>query len=144
MEKKTSWDDIPSLEGVGVEWEFKPENTLGKRSVVRINAEDISGLFEVKEIFVKIATAKETHTGRLLDVSKGGLSLSLPVSLEENLPIKVGFFLGTMKIISKALVRHVYKIGEQYATGIQFVDLNVESAEYLAGLYASKILHHTP
>lgn len=142
MEKK-SWDDIPSLEGAGVDWNFKPETPLGKRSFVRINADDISGLFEVKEIFVKVATAKGTHIGRLLDISKGGLSLRIPVSLEENLPVKVGFLLGTMKIISKALVRHSHKIGEKYTMGVQFIDINEESAAYIDELYASKVLHHT-
>jgi hypothetical protein len=144
MEKKTGWDDIPSLEGLGVEWEYAPENPLGKRKFVRINAEDITGLFEVKEILVKIATAQATHTGRLLDISKGGLMLSLPVLLEDNLAIKVGLFLGTTKVISKAVVKHTSKTGEWYSTGIQFVDLNEETAQYIAGLYASKILHHSP
>jgi len=143
MEKKTSWDDIPSLDGLSVEWEYKPETALGKRAFVRLNTEDIVGLFAVKEIFVKIATAQQTHTGRLLDISKGGLSLRLPVFLEENLPVKVGFFLGTVKVISKATIRHTRKVDTQYTTGIEFVDLNKESAEFIGGLYASKILHHT-
>lgn len=144
MEKKTTqWDDIPSLEGLGVEWEYKPETVLGKRKFVRINSADLFGLFEVKEVFVKIATTKLTHTGRLLDISKGGLSLSLPVSLEDNLPVKVGFILGSVKVISKALVRHTRKEGEFYVSGIKFIDLDNDTAEYIGGLYASKILHHT-
>jgi len=49
MEKKTSWDDIPSLEGIGVDWEYKPVTTLGKRGFVRLNSEEIHVLFEVKE-----------------------------------------------------------------------------------------------
>ena len=143
MGKKTCWDDIPSLEGVGVEWEYKPETSLGKRTFVRINAADLTGLFEVKEIPVKLATAQTTYNGRLLDVSKGGLSLSLPVSLEENLPVKVGFFLGSFKVISKAIIRHTRKEGALYTTGIEFIDLNNDTAEYIGGLYASKILRHT-
>jgi len=64
----------------------------------------------------------------LFDINKGGLLLSLPVLLEVNQPIKGGFFLGKIKILSKALVKHIAKIEEQYATGIEFVDLNSESA----------------
>ena len=143
MEKKPSWDDIPSLEGMGVEWEYKPETSLGKRAFVRINAADLSGLFEVKEISVKLATAQTPYSGRLLDISKVGLSLSLSVALEENLPVKVGFFLGSIKVISKAIIRHSNKEGVLYTTGIQFIDLNNDTAEYIGGLYASKILHHT-
>ena len=143
MEKKSRWDDIPSLEGLGVEWEYKPETALGKRTFVRINAADLSGLFEVKEIFVKIATAQKTYTGRLLDISKGGISLSLPVSLADNLPVKVGFILGSVKVISMAVIRHTRQEGTLYTTGIKFIDLNNDTAEYIGGLYASKILRHT-
>jgi hypothetical protein len=145
MEKKTSWDDIPSLEGLGVEWEYQPETALGKRAFVRINNDTLTGLFAVKEILVKIATAQQTsYTGRLLDISKSGLSISLPVALAENLPVMVGLFLGTVKVISKATIRQTRKEGATYTTGIQFVDLNKDAAEYIGGLYASKILHHSP
>jgi hypothetical protein len=143
MEKNTSWDDIPSLEGLGVEWEYQPETALGKRAFARINTDDLAGLFAVKKIFVKIATAQQTYTGRLLDISKGGLSASLPVSLAENLPVKVGLFLGTVKVISKAIIRQTRIEGAMYTTRIQFIDLNKESAEYIGGIYASKILQHT-
>jgi len=144
MKSKTSWNDIPSLEGVGVDWEFKPESTLGRRSCIRLIDEDIFELFEIKDIIVTIATAKGNYTGRLRDISKGGLSLSVPILLEINLPLKVGFFLGKVKIISKALVKHTSKIGERYLTGIQFVDIDEKSAEYINGLHASKILRHKP
>lgn len=144
MEKKTNWDAIPSLDGLKVDWEYTPDNPLGKRSFVRMNAEEIVGMFEVKEILVKIATANSTHTGRLLDISKGGIALSLPVSLAAEQPIKLGFFLGSKKIISRAIVKHVNKLEEDgsFLTGVQFVDLDQETAQYIAGLYASKILRH--
>jgi len=144
MKSKISWNDIPSLVGVGVDWGFKPESLLGKRSFIRLVDEDIFGLFEVKDIIVKIATAKNNYTGHLLDISTGGLSLSVPALLETNLPVKVGFFLGNVKIISKALVKRASKKGTRYITGIQFIDLDEESAEYINGLHASKILRHKP
>jgi len=144
MDKKNRWDDIPSLEGIGVDWEYKPVTTLGKRRFVRLDSEEIHVLFEMKDIFVKVSTVKETYTCHLLDINKGGLSLILPVLLEVNQPIKVGFLLGRMKILSKALVKHTSKIGERYLTGIQFVDIDEKSAEYINGLHASKILRHKP
>ena len=144
MEKKTSWDDIPSLDGLGVDWEYKPTTSLGKRSHVRMNSEDIAELFAVEKIFVKIATAQQTYTGRLLDISEGGLLLSLPVLLEENIPVNVGFFLGTVKILSRAAIKRSQKKEDSYTTGVKFVDLKKEYAEYIGGLYASKILHHSP
>jgi len=144
MKSKMSWDDIPSLEGVGVDWGFKPESPLGRRSFIRLIDEDIFELLDVKDVIVTIATAKENYTGRLRDISKGGLSLSVPILLETNLPIKVGFFLGKVKIVSKAVVKHTAKIEERYTTGIQFVDIDEKSAEYINGLHASKILRHKP
>jgi hypothetical protein len=144
MKKNISWDDIPSTNGLGVEWEYKPNSPLGKRTYIRINNMAISKLFAVSEIYVKVVTAKGKYTGMLLDISTGGLSITLPVLLEENLPLKVGFFLGSVKIISKALVRHSRKLEEdQYATGMEFVGLDSESAVYINGLYASLVLNVT-
>ncbi len=141
MEKIISWNDIPSLDGLQIDWEYKPKSSLGKRSYARLKSDDISGLFEIKELLVKVATFKKIYTGKLLDISEGGSLLSLPDSLEENIPLKVGFFLGKEKIVTKAVVRHSCKTREGYTTGIMFVDLNKASAEYIAGLYASKILY---
>jgi c-di-GMP-binding flagellar brake protein YcgR len=143
MEKKNSWDDIPSLEGLSVDWEHESSHSSDKRTFVRMKDEDISALFELREILVKIATARETHTGRLLDISEGGLSLRFPVPLEQNQPLKMGFFLGTMKIISKGMVIHVEQMGDQYKVGIRFVDLDNETGKYITGLYSSKVLRHT-
>ncbi len=142
MEKK-SWDTIPSLQGLDVDWEYKPASPLGKRAFIRLKETDIFALFETREIFVKIATSENSYTGRLLDISEGGISVCLATLLEENSPVKVGFFLGTMKIISKAVVRHTQKKGAMYTTGFKFIDLNKECGEYIRGLYASKVLHQT-
>lgn len=142
MEKKNSWDDIPSLDGLSVDWEYESSQSSDKRRFVRMIDEDILALFELREIIVKIATARETHTGRLIDISAGGLSLKLPAQLEQNQPLKMGFFLGTAKIISKGLVVHVEQMGEQYKVGIKFVDLEKETGEYITSLYSSKVLRH--
>lgn len=125
-----------------MDWEYKPENSLGKRAFVRMKQGELSDLFKVREIFVKIATAQQTYTGRLLDISEGGVALALPALLAKDLPVKVGFFLGKTKIISTALVRHARKTDGQYTTGIEFVNLNKESAEFIAELYSAKILRH--
>ena len=100
MESKLSWDDIPSLEGLVVDWEYKSEIALDKRAFVRIAKEEMSQLYESGEIIAKLATAKQTYDGHLFDISAGGIALSLPVLLAENLPVKVGFFLGTTRIVS--------------------------------------------
>jgi len=46
MEKK-SWDDIPSLDGLTIDWEYKPESSNNKRSFIRIKMEALAKLFEV-------------------------------------------------------------------------------------------------
>ncbi len=141
MANKTSWDDIPSLDKLEMDWDYKPKSALDKRSFIRLKQADISGLFEMKEILVKVSTVKKVYEGKLLDISVGGLSISLPETLEENLPLKVGFFLGTVRIVTKAVVRHTCKSGEQHIMGIMFVDLNKDSSAFIAELYASKILY---
>jgi len=142
MEKKVSWDDIPSIDGLGIDWEYKPETILDKRSFVRLDMGVVSRLVEVREIVVRLVTAKQQYEGPLVDVSAGGLALSLPVLLDIDLLVKVGFFLGSAKIISRGKVRHAKAESGRFITGIQFIDLAPESAEYIAGLYAAKVLIH--
>ena len=140
MESKLSWDDIPSLDELVMDWEYKSEIALDKRAFVRIAKEEMSQLYESGEIIAKLATAKQTYDGHLFDISAGGIALSLPVLLAENLPVKVGFFLGTTRIVSKGIVRYVDKSGNQYKTGIKFLDLTHDSFEYIAGLHAANVL----
>ena len=54
--------------------------------------------------------------------------------------MKTGFLLGPAKILAKGTVRHVKQDGDRYIIGIQFAALNEGSADYIAGLYASKVL----
>jgi len=141
MEKRRSWNDIPSLEGMEVDWEYKAPSPLGKRSAVRIQQNEISTLFAVREIFVKVATTHRTLTGRLLDISENGLSIDLPDLLAQGRPVNVGFFLGAMKITAKAVVVHAQKRETGYSTGLKFIDLNPKFSNFIGGLYAAKILH---
>jgi hypothetical protein len=141
MERIISWDNIPSLDGVEVDWDYSPHTTLDKRSFVRLDMGVVSQLVEVKQIAVKLATVKKNYDGALIDISEGGLALSLPVLLDIDLPVKVGLYLGNAKIISLGLVRHAGKNGNRFITGIQFIDLPPESAEYIAGFYAAKVLN---
>jgi len=138
---KLSWDDIPALEGLGMDWDYESTSALDKRSFIRLTDKDISGLFEVNEVLANIATDKQIYSGRLIDISAGGMLLSLPALIEPNLAVKVCFFLGTVKVLSRGVTRHSSKRDDWYLTGIQFLDLKKETAEYIAGLYASKVLY---
>jgi len=142
MEKKINWDDIPSLDGLDVDWEYKQKDSHEKRAFTRFTNGDVSTLCEVKTISVKIVTSTQTLDGLLLDVSEGGASVSLPALIDVGLPLKIGFYLGIEKIISKARVKHSRKASAQNIIGIEFVDLKKESAEYISGLYSAKFLRH--
>ena len=39
--EKTSWDNIPSLDELSVDWSYEAEDPLGKREQVRIFLKDI-------------------------------------------------------------------------------------------------------
>lgn len=142
MEKKVNWDAIPSLEGLEIDWEYSARKGGDKRAFVRLDLDDIGQLFEAREIAVKIATQQQMHNGTLLDISTGGLAVQLAVSLEVNQPVKVGFVLGNMRIVAKGQVRHVQRLGSGFKNGVQFVDLETASRDYIGGLYASKVFRH--
>jgi len=142
MDTKKSWNDIPSLEGLQMDWEYKSERAQDRRTFVRIGKESLAKLLEEKDVFVRIVADGQTHTARLLDLSEGGLALDAPVSLEGSRSVKLGFILGQVQVVSKVEVRHVRKWKDRYITGAKFIDLDKESADFIRGLYASKVLRH--
>ncbi|MDD2463999.1 MAG: PilZ domain-containing protein [Desulfobulbus sp.] len=137
---KKLWEDIPSLEGLSVEWDYAPESARDQRMHVRLAMPVVGKLIDVAEIVVKMATSKATYEGRLIDISEGGLAIRLPVALATDLPVKVGLILGQTKIIARAQVRHVQAEEGGFVTGLQFVGLSAENAQYISGLYAAKVL----
>ncbi len=137
-DEKKKWDDIPSLEGLEIDWEFKPENPLGKRSYERMKNSEVASLFKMKEIPVQVATGKKQFKGRLYDICEGGLAIDAKTELVVKQPVKVGFFLGRKKIISRATVRWTKKIHVGFRIGVMFVKMSQEDSDYIAGVYASK------
>lgn len=139
MEKKKSgWEDIPSLDGLEVDWEYEPENPLGKRAWARMANMELFDLLAVKSIPVKVVSTNFDKTGQLLDVSQRGLAVLLPARLPVEQPVKVGFFLGSQKVISRALVRNSSEVEGKYRTGMEFVGLEKSLEDYIAGLNAAK------
>lgn len=143
MEKKIDWDSIPSLEGLEVDWEYNARKDRDKRVYVRLNLEDIGQLFEVSEIKVKVATAQQVYDATLSDISTGGVAVILAVSLQVNQPLKLGFVLSSMRIVTKGIVRHLKPLKNGCKVGIQFIDLDTAAKDFIGGLYASKILRHS-
>jgi hypothetical protein len=141
-EDKKSWDDIPSLDGLDIEWEFTPENPLGKRKYVRMKEGEISAIFEVKVVSVKVITESFNTVATLADLSEGGIGLHLKRKVVVDQQIKVGFFLGRQKITARAIVKQVQRTKEGYRIGAHFHNINDEYRVFIAGVYASKVLNN--
>jgi hypothetical protein len=136
---KTSWDDIPSLENLSIDWEYEPENFLGKRAWLRLEKNDLHSFLTNSSIPVKIISRNIDKTGQLIDISVGGLAVYLNSELTGGQMVRVGFFLGKQKVISRAIVRNVSSLEEKYRIGLEFIGLEEEDASFIAGLNASKI-----
>ena len=137
--EKTSWDDIPSLEGLEVDWQFEPENPLGKRAWVRMESCDLYSLLGVKSIPVKVVSKNFEGQGYLTDIAKSGLAVLLDTQLSQNQQTKIGFFLGKQKIVSRAIVKNVREQESRYRTGMELVELAKEYESFIVGLISSKV-----
>jgi len=138
-EKKTSWDDIPSLDGLQVDWEYRPDNPLGKRAHERMKDVELYPILDVKSIPVKVVANNYDARGCLVDLTPAGLAIRLDSELAEDRLAKVGFFLGRQKILSKTKVKYSRKSGGQYITGMSFEGHQDEYLNYIKGIFASKI-----
>jgi hypothetical protein len=136
--EKGKWDDIPSLEGLEVDWQFEPDNPLGKRGLVRISRTELYPLLEVKSIPIKVVAKNFDEKGYVVDLAKNGLAVLLNSPLAESQPVKIGFFLGQQKIVSRAVIRNVRAEQGGHRIGIEFVDLDEDSASFIVGLISSK------
>ena len=135
---KAKWDDIPSLDGLEVDWQFEPENPLGKRAWVRIVTSDLLPLLGVKRIPVKVVSKDVEGKGYLVDLAQSGLAVLLNTKLAQSEPVKVGLFLGKQKIISRAIVRNIRSEKDGYRTGIEFVDLSNDYESFIVSVISSK------
>jgi len=137
-QSEKNWDDIPSLDGLEIDWDFEPENPMGKRAYARLGISELKLLFQKAEIPVKVATQKRQFNSVLVDVSQGGASIQThKKGFELNQLIKIAFFLGTEKVISKAIIRNIRDDQGNSLLGIEFVGLSENSNEFIAGLYSS-------
>ena len=135
---KPSWEDIPSIEGLGMDWDFEPKNPDGKRDYTRLSMKELSILFNKKDIPVKLVTERTECTAFLVDVSQGGISLRARIpDVGESQLVKLGFYLGSQKLISEGRIKHVRKVKDWSILGIEFVGLSGDNREYLSGLYTS-------
>jgi hypothetical protein len=136
--EKVNWDDIPSLEGLEVDWQFEPENPLGKRTWVRIANSDLYPLLGVKNIPVKVVSKNFDGKGYLVDLAQSGLGVLLDTKLAERQQVTIGLFLGKQKVVTRAVIRNVRDENGRYRTGMEFVDFKKEYESFIVGLISSK------
>lgn len=139
-DKKKDWDDIPSLDGLQMDWDYSGNDSLGNRRFERLTFGDVTEIFEVKAVPVRVATPEFTVDGTLSDISGGGVAVILKKALEVGQEAKIGFFLGQRKIVSRVVARQRTKIQSGYRIGFEFKGISEENSSYINGLYASKML----
>jgi hypothetical protein len=142
MEKKPSWDDIPSLDLSLESEEDVVEKTRDHRSAVRMVSRDILKMMREnsKVIYVRVATRKGVlnKNGILQDINQGGLCFLMAAhGLHKNDTIKIGAMLGKHSLKTNAIVRWATK--DQ--VGVEYVDPKPEDVTFLAELYSAKILN---
>ncbi len=140
-EKKKDWDEIPSLEGLQMDWDYSGNDSLGNRRFERLTYGDVTEIFEVKAVPVRVATPEFTIDGTLSDISGGGVAVILKKSIEAGQQAKIGFFLGRRKIISRVVARQRAEIQNGFRIGFEFKGISEDDAAYINGLYASKVLN---
>lgn len=138
---KSAWDNIPSLEGLEVDWQYEPENPLGKRAYMRLVDKELLSILGVKRIPLKIAAKNYEETGVLLDVGEGGCCALIQTALTVGQAVKLGFLLGKEKVISKATVKNVSRLAGGYRTGVAFVELEEAMRRSIVELMSSKAFH---
>lgn len=141
MDKKASWDDIPSLD-LTLETEEDVEKTKDHRTAIRMVSKDILQMLteNAQVIYVRVATRKGllNKNGVLQDINQGGLCFLMAAhGLHKHDLIKIGAMLGKRPIKTNAVIRWVTK--DQ--VGVEFVDPKPEDIEFLSELYSAKILN---
>ncbi|EKD34624.1 MAG: hypothetical protein ACD_75C02256G0001 [uncultured bacterium] len=140
--EKVSWHVIPSLENLEVDWEYTPENPLGKRAWARLSNNDLYRLLDADYIPVRIVARTFSDKGYLLDISVKGLAVLVDKAMKVGVLLDVGFFLGRYKVTAKAVVKNSNCFENNYRVGIEFIALHKEHAAFINGINSSKIYGH--
>ncbi len=138
-EKKAGWDDIASIEGLEVDWNYEPENSLGKRVWERMTERDLLSLFEAQSLPVQVAARNFDGLGSLVDIGQSGMAVLLDTKLALSEPVKIGFFLGKQKVMSRAVIKNVGDNGGRHRIGMEFTDFKKEYESFIAGLVSTKV-----
>ena len=141
----TGWNQIPSLQDLEVDWQFEPENPLGKRDWPRIPCNDLHEILTFKSaparesIPVKVVAKGFEETGYLMDIAQGGIAVLMDTKLNQGQLLRVGLFLGKYKLIAKVVTRNVRNVDFRFVCGMEFLELDKESKDYIAGIVSSQM-----
>ena len=141
----TGWNEVPSLQGLEVDWQFEPENPLGKRVWPRIPGNDLHEIFNFKNasaresIPVKVVAKGFEETGYLMDIGQGGIAVLMDTKLNQGQLLRVGLFLGKYKLIAQVVTRNVRNVDFRFVCGMEFFELDKESKDYIAGIVSSQM-----
>lgn len=134
MKRKTDWGDLFPLRVMTSSEALTPEKILEKRHHHRMKVDDLSALLNAKDIPVKIITDQEINTDRLLNLSEGGMAVTMHTELAIDLAVKVSFVLGKKNIIVDAVIKQIRKKGSVYEAGIMFINLAKDAMDYINGI----------
>ena len=133
-----SWENIPSIEDLEIDWEFEPENSMGKRVYSRLTIDDLRQLLDYQDFPVKLVSERDQCVAFLVDISQSGICLRTIFShFEDSELVKFGFILGEHKVISRGRIKHIRKENEWTVLGIEFVGLAGENENFIGQLYSS-------
>ena len=140
MEQKTrSSEDIPALITLEVDWNYEPENLLGKRKDTRINRKNLLSLTDSETIPVVVRGQHYNQTGELEDLSPGGIGLIVDAVIPTGAHVKVTFFLGNQKISTDAVVSNINISTLRHRIGLKFLGLSDKKRSYITELIPSKM-----
>jgi c-di-GMP-binding flagellar brake protein YcgR len=146
--KETSWDDIPSLDGLEVDWEYQPNSD--KRQFKRVVAEQLQKMFHKEHhkrkshIPVRVRIEGfQTHDGALIDISEGGARIEVDAPLYIGQKIRFGTLLDKRQIVAEAVVRsEIPEEKEQVSFGLKFDQLAEKDRSYICDLVSGIIFQH--
>lgn len=140
MTERKSWDDIPSLNT-----ELDDDEDLEEKEERRHPRTDHGALtrllFEDNPFPVQILTTnKGQFEGMILDVSKSGIKLVAPKSLEQEERVKVSFTLSNRVISAKAVTCWTSLESNGFHIGLEFQDLPANIADFFDSLNTANLL----
>jgi len=110
------------------------EQVIDKRHHPRIQEKDLAALLDMEAVQVELSADQEMSADQLLNISLGGIAVTMPTAPTLGHHLRVSIILGRKKITVDAIVRQVRRAGELFVAGLMFVDLVREAAAYLNGL----------